>query len=69
MAMSSVWITVASILAVFDITKAVGDDGQIIEGSYQYSPDIISAPLPFKCPIKPRSPDAVALVGATVTGD
>ncbi|KAJ7146914.1 cytochrome P450 [Mycena epipterygia] len=41
MATSSVWITVASILAVFDITKAVGDDGQIIEPSYQYSSELI----------------------------
>ncbi|KAJ7142241.1 cytochrome P450 [Mycena epipterygia] len=42
MALESVWITIASILSVFDITKAVGDDGQIIEPSYQYSPDLIS---------------------------
>ncbi|KAJ7146890.1 cytochrome P450 [Mycena epipterygia] len=69
MATSSVWITAASILAVFDITKAVGEDGKIIEPSYEYSPDLISAPLPFKCSIKPRSTDAVALVEATVSGD
>ncbi|KAJ7146919.1 cytochrome P450 [Mycena epipterygia] len=69
MAMSSVWITLVSILAVFDITKAVGEDGKIIEPSYEYSPDLISAPLPFKCSIKPRSTDAVALIEATVNGD
>ncbi|KAJ7142219.1 cytochrome P450 [Mycena epipterygia] len=66
MAMESVWITIVSILSVFDITKAVGEDGQIIEPSYQYSPDLISAPLPFKCSITPRSADAVALIEATV---
>ncbi|KAJ7137205.1 cytochrome P450 [Mycena epipterygia] len=67
MAMSSVWITIASILAVFDI--AVVDDGQIIELSYEFSPDLTSAPLPFKCSIKPRFPDAVELIEATVNGD
>ncbi|KAJ7142216.1 cytochrome P450 [Mycena epipterygia] len=66
MAMDSVWITIASILSVFDITKAIGDDGQIIEPSYEYSSEIISAPLPFKCSITPRSADAVALIEATV---
>ncbi|KAJ7089521.1 cytochrome P450 [Mycena epipterygia] len=66
MAMDSVWITIASILSVFDITKAVGDDGQIIEPSYEYSSELISTPLPFKCSITPRSPDAVALIEATV---
>ncbi|KAJ7146856.1 cytochrome P450 [Mycena epipterygia] len=65
MAMSSVWITIASILAVFDITKVVGDDGQITE-PYEFSPNLISVPLPFKCSIKPRSPDAVTLIDATV---
>ncbi|KAJ7146878.1 cytochrome P450 [Mycena epipterygia] len=64
MAMSSMWITVASVLAVFDITKAVGEDGKIIEPSYEYTPDLISAPLPFKCSIKPRSADALALIEA-----
>ncbi|KAJ7146858.1 cytochrome P450 [Mycena epipterygia] len=69
MVMSSMWITVASILAVFNITKAVGDDGQTIEPSYEYSSDLVNAPLPFKCSIKPRSPDAVALIEVTVNGD
>lgn len=41
MALSSVWITIASILAVFDITKAVGDDGQTIEPSYEYYSQLI----------------------------
>ncbi|KAJ7142248.1 cytochrome P450 [Mycena epipterygia] len=68
MAMESVWITIASILSVFDITKAIGDDGQIIEPSYEYSPDLLSAPLPFKCSITPRSPEAMALVETTIQG-
>ncbi|KAJ7142240.1 cytochrome P450 [Mycena epipterygia] len=66
MAMSSVWITIASVLAVFEITKPVGDDGQIIEPSFEYSPGLFSVPLPFKCSIKPRSLDAAALIEATL---
>ncbi|KAJ7118254.1 cytochrome P450 [Mycena epipterygia] len=68
LAMSSVWITIASILAVFDIKKPVGDDGQVIEPSYEYCSDLVSSPLPFKCSIRPRSPDAMALIEATING-
>ncbi|KAJ7189236.1 cytochrome P450 [Mycena filopes] len=66
MATSAVWIAVASILAAFEITKAVGEHGQIIEPTYEYLTDLISAPVPFECSIKPRSRDLAALVEATV---
>ncbi|KAJ7142235.1 cytochrome P450 [Mycena epipterygia] len=69
MAMSSVWIAVVSILAVFDITKAVEDDGQEIEPTYEYSSDFVSGPLPFKCSIRPRSRDAAALIEVTANED
>ncbi|KAJ7607914.1 hypothetical protein FB45DRAFT_763854, partial [Roridomyces roridus] len=62
---SSVWITVASILAAFDITKQVGEDGTIVEPSYEYFAAIVRMPLPFKCCIKPRSMEAEALIRAT----
>ncbi|KAJ6523882.1 cytochrome P450 [Mycena vulgaris] len=65
MAMSSSWITIASILAVFDITRAVGDDGEVIEPSFEYSSGLTSAPLPFKCSIRPRSRETADLVEAT----
>ncbi|KAJ7723619.1 cytochrome P450 [Mycena maculata] len=65
MAISSVWITVTSILATFDITKAIGEDGKVTEPSYEYSPQMIMMPLPFKCSIKPRSQRAVEMIQAT----
>ncbi|KAJ7764910.1 cytochrome P450 [Mycena metata] len=65
MAISSLWITVASILSVFDITKAVGEDGQIIEPTYEYLSDLISVPAPFKCSFRPRSPELAALIEGT----
>jgi hypothetical protein len=36
MATSSLWITIASLLATFDITKAVGEDGKVIEPNHDY---------------------------------
>jgi hypothetical protein len=36
LALDSVWIAVASILAVFDLTKAVEDDGKVIEPRCEY---------------------------------
>ncbi|KAJ7080673.1 cytochrome P450, partial [Mycena epipterygia] len=62
MATSSIWITVASILATFNIGKAVDDEGHVIEPSYEYVSGVISTPLPFKCSITPRSPEVVALI-------
>ncbi|KAJ7448564.1 cytochrome P450 [Mycena latifolia] len=66
LATSSVWITVASILATFNITKAVGDDGNVIEPTHEYFPGLVMMPLPFKCSIKPRSKEAAELIQATV---
>ncbi|KAJ7489086.1 cytochrome P450 [Mycena latifolia] len=61
-AVSSLWISVVSILATFNINKAVYEEGHIIEPSYEYLSGAISAPLPFRCAITPRSKEAVALV-------
>ncbi len=41
MAYASVWITVASILAAFEITKAVDVDGMIIEPNDKVRPGIV----------------------------
>ncbi|KAJ7251336.1 cytochrome P450 [Mycena rebaudengoi] len=65
MAQSTVWITVASLLAVFNITKAIGEDGKISEPSYEYHSDIVLMPFPFKCSIKPRSKAAADLIRST----
>ncbi|KAF7368863.1 Cytochrome P450 [Mycena venus] len=67
MALSSIWITVASILATFNITKAVDEEGNILEPSHGYISGLICAPTPFKCSITPRSQDAVALIEAAVS--
>lgn len=66
MAFSAIWIAVASIVATFDIMKAVDENGQTIEPSQEYASSLIRIPLPFKCLIKPRSQQAEALIRATV---
>ncbi|KAJ7195215.1 cytochrome P450 [Mycena pura] len=66
MASSSVWITIASILATFDITKPVDDAGKVIEPSYEYVAHLVVMPLPYKCSIKPRSEKAIALIKASI---
>jgi hypothetical protein len=48
MATSSVWITIASILATFDITKAVGEDGKVIEPNHAYFPGLVTYAVSLK---------------------
>ncbi|KAJ7032293.1 cytochrome P450 [Mycena alexandri] len=69
MATSSLWIAIASILAAFNIGKAIEEDERIIEPSYEYSPGFLSTPLPFKCSIQPRSKGAVSLILTAGKGD
>ncbi|KAF8219321.1 cytochrome P450 [Tricholoma matsutake] len=66
MAFSAVWIAIASLIAAFDIKKAVDENGEVIEPSQEYSSTLVVIPLPFKCSIKPRSRQAEALICATV---
>ncbi|PFH47950.1 hypothetical protein AMATHDRAFT_6256 [Amanita thiersii Skay4041] len=55
LALSSMWITVASMLAAFDITKAVDESGNVIEPDYEYIPGFVCRPKPLKVSMKPRS--------------
>ncbi|KAJ6495261.1 cytochrome P450 [Mycena sanguinolenta] len=62
MANSTMFITIASILATFDISAAVDDSGRTIEASGEYGCGMLRYPKPFKCNIKPRSKEAAALI-------
>uniref|UniRef100_A0A8H7XX85 Cytochrome P450 n=1 Tax=Psilocybe cubensis TaxID=181762 RepID=A0A8H7XX85_PSICU len=55
LAFSGVWITLASLAAVFDITKAVDEKGNIIEPSHEYVNSAIIVPKPFQASVRPRS--------------
>ncbi|KAJ6576403.1 cytochrome P450 [Mycena vulgaris] len=63
MVMDILWISMASILSVFTIEKSVDANGQIIEPSGQYEDrGVIIHPHPFKCIIKARSAEGIAVV-------
>ncbi|KLO13999.1 cytochrome P450 [Schizopora paradoxa] len=58
---NSIFITVASILAVFSITKCRDANGEELTPVIDYS-GFISHPRPFKCSISPRSDSVTALI-------
>jgi len=69
MAFSSVWVTLASLLYVFDFEKSIDENGDVIESNPEYLSGITCVPTPFKCTIKPRSPEAEALIRTSVNPD
>ncbi|KDR69246.1 hypothetical protein GALMADRAFT_160541 [Galerina marginata CBS 339.88] len=64
-AASFLWLTVASILATFEISKALDADGNPIEPLIKYKSGLACHPLPFKCTLKPRSEAAEKLIRST----
>ncbi|KAJ3570255.1 hypothetical protein NP233_g4534 [Leucocoprinus birnbaumii] len=60
-----VWIVVASLLATYNITKAVDENGNVIEPKVEYTSILISHPKAFKCRISPRSENARMLIEQT----
>ncbi|KAI0260713.1 cytochrome P450 [Gloeopeniophorella convolvens] len=68
MALDTIWIAMVSILSVYDISKAIDDDGNVITPEVKLNPGTISHPAPFKCKIEPRSRAAQALIQAAGTG-
>ncbi|KAJ5761024.1 hypothetical protein N7520_008180 [Penicillium odoratum] len=52
---TSLFLTIANTLATFNITKSIGQDGQEIEPPVDFTPGIISHPVPYECKFSPRS--------------
>ncbi|KAF8638368.1 hypothetical protein AX16_010515 [Volvariella volvacea WC 439] len=63
-ALSSMWLTIVTILATLDITKAKDKDGNVIEPSGKYSTGLMCYPESFECNISFRSKKAEELVKA-----
>ncbi|KAF8799180.1 cytochrome P450 [Phlegmacium glaucopus] len=61
-AFSTLWLTAASVLAAFQLSKPVNKDGRVIEPSCEYHAGVVRHPLPFECIIKPRSNTAEGLI-------
>ncbi|RYP13071.1 hypothetical protein DL767_010944 [Monosporascus sp. MG133] len=60
---SSVWITIAKSLAVFNIRKPVVD-GKEVEPTVLFTPGVISHPYPYTASIEPRTPKHADLIRA-----
>ncbi|KAF8708193.1 cytochrome p450, partial [Rhizoctonia solani] len=55
LAQSTLWLAIATVLAVYDITPVLDTDGRPVMPSLKYSQSSISAPNPFQCTITPRT--------------
>ncbi|KIP03142.1 hypothetical protein PHLGIDRAFT_26261 [Phlebiopsis gigantea 11061_1 CR5-6] len=55
LAYESLWLSMASILAVFNIRKAVSSQGQPITPAVDFTETFISSPKDFQCVIRPRT--------------
>ncbi|KAF9002579.1 cytochrome P450 [Cyathus striatus] len=59
---NSLFIFIASTVAVYDILPPIDESGNPIEQHPEITGGLITSPLPFKCIIKPRSTSAEALI-------
>ncbi|TFK63909.1 cytochrome P450 [Pluteus cervinus] len=62
MASSAVWLTIASVLATFTLTKAKDAFGNDIEPVDDCTDGAISQPIPYKCCLTPRSEEVRSLI-------
>ncbi|KAF9043066.1 cytochrome P450 [Panaeolus papilionaceus] len=62
---AQVWISIACMLSVFDIRKALDEFGRPVEVVPEFSSGMICHPLPFKFSMKPRSEAARSLIEQT----
>lgn len=61
LALDTVWVTIASTLAVYNIEKPKDANGIVIEQPLEFTGAAVSRPKDFKCSFVPRSADALAL--------
>jgi len=59
---SSGWLLMVSMIAAFDMSKAVDKHGNIIEPDIQFNDSVFSTPSPFEWSLKPRSEQAAKLI-------
>jgi len=65
LAFDTLWIAVATMLTVYDISKEVDETGKVREPCAEFTPHLLSHPMPFACTIIPRSPAARQLIVQT----
>ncbi|PAV17224.1 cytochrome P450 [Pyrrhoderma noxium] len=69
MASNSFFLTIASVLATFDIEKAINEKGEPIVPNVDYTENFGRQAKPFKCDIKPRSKEIALLIRQTVEAE
>ncbi|KAJ2903227.1 hypothetical protein MKZ38_010263 [Zalerion maritima] len=52
---NSLYLSIVQSLAVFNVGKTVGEDGDFVEPTVKLLPGVVSHPVGFKCDIRPRS--------------
>ncbi|KAK7745701.1 hypothetical protein SLS62_009667 [Diatrype stigma] len=62
---NALYLNVARSLAVFDVSKPLGEDGREVEPVIKMEPGVVSHPAPFRTEIKPRSAHHENLIRAT----
>ncbi|KAI3617022.1 cytochrome p450 [Moniliophthora roreri] len=62
LAQSVMFLTIATMLTAFEITKAIDDHGNVIEPTAEYISSLQNRPAPFMCTIKPRSEQLSRLI-------
>ncbi|KAJ7038111.1 cytochrome P450 [Mycena alexandri] len=62
LAFDTLWIVVASMLTVYNISKEVDEDGRVKEPVAEFTPYSLSHPMPFACTIEPRGDAARQLI-------
>ncbi|EIM86325.1 cytochrome P450 [Stereum hirsutum FP-91666 SS1] len=64
LANTTLWLSIASILSVFDIIKSKDVKGNEVEVTTEWVDSGISHPMPFECTVRPRDEKAVELIRA-----
>jgi len=59
---ASLWLVIATMLSVFDISKRIGPDGKPITPSMEFSDGLVRHPHIGPCDIRPRSDRAISLI-------
>ncbi|THH21285.1 hypothetical protein EW146_g260 [Bondarzewia mesenterica] len=59
------WITIASVLSVYTVSKPKDANGAVIEPEIEFTNGIVSRPKMFKCSVVPRLEAALALIKQT----
>ncbi|TDL20318.1 cytochrome P450 [Rickenella mellea] len=63
------FLSIASILAAFDISHAIDEHGNQIEVEVRMTTGILSYPEPFKCSIRPRSETVPSMIQQSIDRD